>query len=1584
MKNPREISLVIAIAALSAVLVWNSRQAPPQKESLPKVAAQREIPPFRGGADAAAPVSAASVDAVSLPPKLVFQAADLDTWVNEVAQKAKEGNDAPVDVAMPDGRKFRLAVKPDASGNGIMGEVLFPSPGHFTFVTRPGTKSVSFGVLVAKDGSYAYHTERVAGDKVALVETTLSKVVCATDEGTGLPHPPGQTPQEIPIPEDHPDTSTHIPDSQNGIIPLQSNPGAPAVVYLDFDGQSGPHNGWGDFEAAHSGLNNTQIKEIWQWVAEAFVTFSINVTTDVSVFDAAANKQRCIITPTRNAIGNAGGIAYINSFDSGGATPCWALNYAGEAAGMVITHEIGHTLGLGHDGIGDQDYYGGHGNGAESWGPFMGTAYGRSFKHWSPGDYANSSNTQNDIAVIDGWGAITSRPDDVGNSTSTPEALRVFTNGTVDNPQIIESRTDRDFYHFRTTGGNVTLNFERTSPGGALNIEAVLYDSAGAVITTANDPNQPNVTITMNLVAGDYHVSLDGVARTGTDGFSDYGCIGAYNITGTIANVVAPQRFTVNEGTAPGTLVGNTTAWKDHGAATKTYSILSGNTANLFVINAATGAITVAPGAVIDYETLAANWRTPPEYLLHVQISSATTTEVRTVFVPVANVNEPPVLVSTFSADLLNLTKPGAAMGTIVTSDPDLYTTMSHAITAGDPGGGNPFFTVDSKGVVRTARQTQLAAGTVVTLSITATDNGTPAASVSTTATLTVKANPGSHAVGFIRQRFYRDIAGDTLAALYASPKYPEFPDTILFRDLADWLGYSNNTSKYGTVMSGQFIAPSSGAHQFWISGDDQTELYLSTDGTQANLQLRASHTPYTGYQNFNASAAQATGPIQMVAGQPYYFEARMKQGGFGNHLTVAWQEPGKSRIVLPARFVAQPPENVDVRYDFDGSTNDALGNADALATGGPTYVAGKSGQAIDLDGTDDFVTAPYNVGNSTDITVAAWINWDGGADWQRVFDFGNSTSQNFMLTPKSSANTMRFVIVNGGAEQQLNTSVPATGQWVHVAVTLSGNTGRLFVNGTQATTGTITLNPSDFMPTKNYIGKSNWPDPLFDGRIEDFRVYSRALTGTEIVALQTVNQPPVFTTNPVVKPGATRGLAYSGTLTGNVTDPDNSTGSLVFTKTSGPAWLKVAANGQLSGVPGEGDIGTDSFTVTVKDAELASASAVLQVPVNGAGMAAHYEFSDNVADRTTAFNGTAAGTPGYADANPFGRSIVLDGTDDVVTVPGGAANTADITIVSRFLWDGGGNWQRVYDFGKGNTTQYFFLTPKSGSNTMRFGIVNGGAEQQLNTAVPATGQWVHVVVTLIGNTGTLYVNGNPVDSKAITIDPSAIAPTVNYFGDGQYAADPLFKGRIDDVRIYHRGLSAFEVGTLANPAADSDGDGFSDGAETNGDTDNDGIPNHLDPDSDNDGIEDVNELYSDFDSDGLVNARDADSDNDGIPDGWELNNGMNYLNTADGGLDPDGDGQSNAAEYVAGTGRASSSDFFKVTETVKEPTTFTVSVNGVAGRTYRLQRRPDLSSGAWVDVISQGPLAGDGVVSLSDPSPFAGQGFYRVTVSLP
>jgi hypothetical protein len=141
-----------------------------------------------------------------------------------------------------------------------------------------------------------------------------------------------------------------------------------------------------------------------------------------------------------------------------------------------------------------------------------------------------------------------------------------------------------------------------------------------------------------------------------------------------------------------------------------------------------------------------------------------------------------------------------------------------------------------------------------------------------------------------------------------------------------------------------------------------------------------------------------------------------------------------------------------------------------------------------------------------------------------------------------------------------------------------------------------------------------------------------------------------------------------------------------------------------------------------------------------------------------------------------------------------------DLTIALRARWDGGADWQRLFDFGN-STSQYLFFSPKSGSIS-RFAIKNGGTEQTLDGPALIAGDWAHVAITLVGNTGTLYINGAAVTTGSITIDPASFSPTLNYLGDSQYAADPLLNGAIDDLRIYNRGLTAAEVAALALPPA--------------------------------------------------------------------------------------------------------------------------------------------------------------------------------------
>jgi hypothetical protein len=111
-------------------------------------------------------------------------------------------------------------------------------------------------------------------------------------------------------------------------------------------------------------------------------------------------------------------------------------------------------------------------------------------------------------------------------------------------------------------------------------------------------------------------------------------------------------------------------------------------------------------------------------------------------------------------------------------------------------------------------------------------------------------------------------------------------------------------------------------------------------------------------------------------------------------------------------------------------------------------------------------------------------------------------------LTPKNGANgKLRFAIKNNGSSEQIidGQSVLPTGGWHHVAVTLNGSVGTLYVDGAQVGSNTsMTIKPSDLgATTQNWIGRSQYAaDPYLDGRVDDFRIYNQALSAGEIAAL--------------------------------------------------------------------------------------------------------------------------------------------------------------------------------------------------------------------------------------------------------------------------------------------------------------------------------------------------------------------------------------------------------------------------------------------------------------------------------------------------
>ena len=546
---------------------------------------------------------------------------------------------------------------------------------------------------------------------------------------------------------------------------------------------------------------------------------------------------------------------------------------------------------------------------------------------------------------------------------------------------------------------------------------------------------------------------------------------------------------------------------------------------------------------------------------------------------------------------------------------------------------------------------------------------------------------------------------------------------------------------------------------------------------------------------------AKISGPAWLAVATDGSLFGVPRLGDFGqSEMLVSATAPGGAITAATIPISVTAPDLI-ARYAFNGNALATAGGANATLSGGPTYTPGQNGQSINLDGTDDHAVLPSGIAADDEITIATWVQWDGGANWQRLFDFGNGTGSYLFLTPKSGSNTLRFVIKNGGTEQILETTPLVTGSWTHLAVTLSAAGGKLYVNGSlAASNAAMTLKPSDFKPATNYLGRSQFAaDPYFDGRLDEFHIFRRALSASEISALRIAPQP-VLAGNPLVLSQATPGSTYEGTIAGAATV---SSGTVSYSKVAGPVWLTVESDGRVSGVPGPSDSGSPSFRVRA----ISSVSPVLatdlelSVPVQApADLRVHYELDGSAADTVGTYQATANGTPGYT-SGLLDQAVDLDGTDDYIQAPSGfISSLADATFAIRFRWDGGAAWQRLFDFGN-NTSQYLYLTPISGSGTLRFGITLGGnaTQQSIDAPIPPVGEWTHVAVVLSGNTGTLYVNGAAVSSGSITLDPSNVAPTLNYLGKSQWP-DPYYNGAIDDFRIFSRALSATEVRALAIP----------------------------------------------------------------------------------------------------------------------------------------------------------------------------------------
>jgi len=351
---------------------------------------------------------------------------------------------------------------------------------------------------------------------------------------------------------------------------LHSRPSATKVIYLDFNGHTTSNTAWNtgigsfttpeydrDGKPGFSDTELTNIQNVFARVVEDYSPFDVDVTTEEPALEdlrkSGTGDTRWGI---RVVIGGsytdwlkqpAGGVAYLTSFNWSTDTPCYVFAgggvYSTSSIAEATSHEVGHTLGLDHDGrlSPAEEYYAGQGTGATGWAPIMGVGYSMNLVQWSKGEYASASNKQDDLSIITTQNGFDYRTDDYGGTTATAFTPTVTGGTSIALAGVIERNTDVDVFRFTTLGPlKATIRPADVSPN--LDILAQVWDASGTVLTSSNPTDALDASFDLTVGTGTYYLAISGTGKGDplTTGYTRYGSLGQYTVSMTIQSDVTP------------------------------------------------------------------------------------------------------------------------------------------------------------------------------------------------------------------------------------------------------------------------------------------------------------------------------------------------------------------------------------------------------------------------------------------------------------------------------------------------------------------------------------------------------------------------------------------------------------------------------------------------------------------------------------------------------------------------------------------------------------------------------------------------------------------------------------------------------------------------------------------------------------------------------------------------------------------------------------------------------------------------------------------------------------------------------------
>lgn len=278
------------------------------------------------------------------------------------------------------------------------------------------------------------------------------------------------------------------------------------------------------------------------------------------------------------------------------------------------------------------------------------------------------------------------------------------------------------------------------------------------------------------------------------------------------------------------------------------------------------------------------------------------------------------------------------------------------------------------------------------------------------------------------------------------------------------------------------------------INGDASGMAVIGTTGNGTWQQSTDGNTWYgVDYNSPGGAPVSATNAKLLSPNMYIRFVPAANWYGTATMSFRAWDQSSGSNLA----FVNASTNGGNTAFSSQVGTTSIVVNA---VNDAPEVVLPNSAYVLNFGGGNEYVDLPDLNITGPNMTVEAWVYVDNAnKNWSRIIDFGNGPgTDNIIFGFEGTTGHLFAEIYNGTSIKLSAPSAFPENQWVHVACVWNGTTATIYQNGVSVASGA--QRPiGNLTRTNNYIGKSNWADEYYDGKMMDIRIWNTARSQSDI-----------------------------------------------------------------------------------------------------------------------------------------------------------------------------------------------------------------------------------------------------------------------------------------------------------------------------------------------------------------------------------------------------------------------------------------------------------------------------------------------------